>query len=165
MVPMPDIRWLSAAATADYVSVREVELRRLTKAGVLPTPSRQLGPKQPRWDRLEVDARMIGVGASSSILEAARQVVQDILVGFKPPYRSASLVAVPLTMTWMEAASELRVTEGWLRGRIGDLPGFPRPHPLLDIFFTEAVQAWVRQAFGLDGSTAASGDAEPAGAP
>lgn len=90
---------------------------------------------------------MIGAGVSSSILEAARQVVQDILVSFKPPYRPASLVAVPLTMTWMEAASELRVTEGWLRGHIGDLPGFPRPHPLLDVFSTEAVQVWVRQTF------------------
>lgn len=78
----------------------------------------------------------------------------------RPRRRPAPYAVVPLTMTWTEAAAELRVTESWLRDHIGALPGFPRPHPLLDVFATEAVEAWVRRSFGLVGPATTQQDAE-----
>jgi hypothetical protein len=49
-------RWLNAEDTARYIGVRVDQLPRLLKAGKLPEPSRFLGPRQPRYDRLKIDA-------------------------------------------------------------------------------------------------------------
>ena len=50
-------RWLDREATADYIGVRVDQLPRLRKKGLLPEPSLHLGPRTPRWDRLELDAK------------------------------------------------------------------------------------------------------------
>jgi hypothetical protein len=80
---MPDLepRWLDRDALADYISVRVDELPRLAKAGLLPEPSRHLGPKKPRWDRLAVDARFSGGVASTDPQMAVAGLVQEILRG------------------------------------------------------------------------------------
>jgi hypothetical protein len=49
-------RWLDPEATARYLSVRVDQLPKLAKAGKLPEPSRHLGPRQARYDRLKIDA-------------------------------------------------------------------------------------------------------------
>ena len=78
----------------------------------------------------------------------------------RPRRRPPAYAGIPLTLTWTEAACELRATESWLRDHISDLAGFPRPHPILDTFAREAVEAWVRQAFGLAGPSATPQDEE-----
>jgi hypothetical protein len=63
----------------------------------------------------------------------------------RPPYNFE-----PETMTWAEAAAvACRATESWLRSHIGDLEGFPRPDPALDVFSGRAIRAWVARRFGL----------------
>jgi hypothetical protein len=74
----------------------------------------------------------------------------------RPPYAFE-----PETMTWSEAAAvACRSTESWLRDHIGDLEGFPRPDPVLQVFSTRAVRAWVERRFGLASEGAAPEDAE-----
>ena len=74
-------RWLDAAATADYISVRVADLPRLVKAGSIPAPAYQLGPKQPRWDRLALDSSFAGQAASGGIQQAADLIAQGIQQG------------------------------------------------------------------------------------
>jgi hypothetical protein len=54
----------------------------------------------------------------------------------------------PLTMTWAEvAATVFRRSESWMRDHLPE--DFPTPDPVLGVFVTEAVRAWVRRRFGL----------------
>jgi excisionase family DNA binding protein len=61
---MPDRRWMSPEAAADYLDVRVDALRRLVKAGKLPAPDYRLGPRSPRFDREALDKAM-GAGLPS----------------------------------------------------------------------------------------------------
>lgn len=51
-----DDRWLDRDAVATYLRVRVDRVARLVKAGKVPQPSYHLGPRSPRWDRLQLDA-------------------------------------------------------------------------------------------------------------
>jgi hypothetical protein len=54
----------------------------------------------------------------------------------------------PMTMTRAEVAIVVfRRSESWLLNHIPQ--NFPKPHPIYDLFATEAVLAWVRLEFGL----------------
>jgi hypothetical protein len=57
-------RWLDRDAAARYLSQSPDKLRRLVKAGKLPTPSYHMGPKSPLWDREVLDAVLAGKVAS-----------------------------------------------------------------------------------------------------
>lgn len=81
---MPDTpsRWLDAAEAASHVGLRDLEFLRRVKAGKLPGPSYQLGPRTPRWDRAALDGAMTGgaaltrrplAGAVHAILEEGRK--------------------------------------------------------------------------------------------
>ena len=74
-------RWLDRKALAIHISVRVDEVRKLLRAGKLPTPSYHLGPKSPRWDRAPVDALFEGKAASDDDDQEAlkRNAVQAIL--------------------------------------------------------------------------------------
>lgn len=72
-------RWLDAAATADYISVRVGDLPRLVKQGRIPPPAHPLGPKQPRWDRLALDRAFDGQAASMDPEQVMAAVAQRIL--------------------------------------------------------------------------------------
>jgi hypothetical protein len=74
-------RWLDRDALAVHISVRVDEVRKLLRAGKLPTPSYHLGPRSPRWDRLAVDACFAGEAASADPEVAVQGVVQKILEG------------------------------------------------------------------------------------
>jgi hypothetical protein len=66
----------------------------------------------------------------------------------RPRKRGAPYPFEPFTMTWGEvSAAVFRASEVWVRGHLPT--DFPRPDPVLDVFATEAVQAWVRRRFGL----------------
>jgi hypothetical protein len=71
-------RWLDPEAAARYIGVRVDELPRLPKAGKLPEPSRFLGPRKPRYDRLKLDLLFDGEmadthqGAVDAALHAIR---------------------------------------------------------------------------------------------
>ncbi len=71
-------RWLNADETAAYISVRPDALPRLVKQGRIPEPSRVLGPRQPRWDRLAIDALFEGKAALTDVEEAAVAIAQSI---------------------------------------------------------------------------------------
>jgi predicted DNA-binding transcriptional regulator AlpA len=49
------IRWMNATDTAKYLGVKETALNRLVRLGHVPRPSYVLGPRSPRWDRLQID--------------------------------------------------------------------------------------------------------------
>ena len=51
-------RWLSPKALGRYVGRDPKTLRGLVRAGKLPKPTYQLGPKSPRFDRVAVDAML-----------------------------------------------------------------------------------------------------------
>lgn len=78
-MPLLEPRWLSSRDTADYICVRVGDLARLVKQGRIPAPSYAIGPRQPRWDRLVLDAHFEGRSGSSDIDAAAQAMVQDIL--------------------------------------------------------------------------------------
>lgn len=63
---MAEARWLDRDALAAHISVRVDAISRLQKAGRLPEPSYHLGPRQPRWDRDQVDAALSGGLASTN---------------------------------------------------------------------------------------------------
>ena len=78
-------RWLDARTTAEYICVRPDALLRLVKQGRLPAPCYRLGPRQPRWDRLALDAWFLGESEGSDIDAAVATIVQKILA--EPPKR------------------------------------------------------------------------------
>ena len=71
-------RWLDAAATASYISVRLDALPRLVKQGRIPAPDHSLGVRSPRWDRLTLDATFDGGTSSTDPRLASAAVVQKI---------------------------------------------------------------------------------------
>lgn len=79
---MPDgtlPRWLDAEAVAAHVSIRPDYVARYVRAGKLPAPRHPFGPRQPRWDREELDAWMSG-RLSSTPHNAAVQALADDIV-------------------------------------------------------------------------------------
>jgi len=78
MIPEP--RWLSPDATGAYIGVRVERLRPLVRAGRIPPPSYHLGPTQPRWDRLALDAAFEGEqkSATPDAQAVAQRVADDI---------------------------------------------------------------------------------------
>jgi predicted DNA-binding transcriptional regulator AlpA len=71
-------RWLDRDALAAYISVRADAVARLQKAGRLPAPSYHLGPRQPRWDRSQVDATLSGGVASTDPRTAINALANSI---------------------------------------------------------------------------------------
>ena len=63
-------RWLDAESAAAYLNVRVEQLQRWTREGRVPTPSYQLGPRRPRWDREALDAAMRNAFAGEHSLDA-----------------------------------------------------------------------------------------------
>ena len=78
---MPDApRWLDAPAAAAHLSMRVDAFLRAVKAGTFPTPSRHIGPRTPRWDRISLDSAMAGA-ASNDIGAAIHAVAEEIRAG------------------------------------------------------------------------------------
>jgi hypothetical protein len=59
-------RWLTPAAAADRLNVYPHDLPRLVREGKIPAPSRQLGPKRPRYDLEALDRAMMGEDAQAA---------------------------------------------------------------------------------------------------
>ena len=75
---MPDPRWLNSEETARYLCVRSDALGRLVRTGRIPAPNYQLGPRQPRWDRLALDSAFDGGTASTGARDAFRGLADEI---------------------------------------------------------------------------------------
>jgi predicted DNA-binding transcriptional regulator AlpA len=71
-------RWLDAEAVARHVSIRPDYVARYVKSGKLPKPRYPFGPRQPRWDREEVDAWMTGRLSSTPHNAAVQALADDI---------------------------------------------------------------------------------------
>lgn len=71
-------RWLDAEAVARHVSIRPDYVARYVRAGKLPKPRHPFGPRQPRWDREEVDAHMTGRLSSTPHNAAVQALADDI---------------------------------------------------------------------------------------
>lgn len=78
-MPTLEPRWLCARDTADYICVRVGDLPRLVKQERIPAPAYLLGPRQPRWDRLALDACFEGRSGSNDMEAAAQAIAQHIL--------------------------------------------------------------------------------------
>lgn len=85
---MPDTRWLSPHDAAAHVGLTFDAFRRRVRSGAMPQPSHALGPRNPRWDRVALDAAMTGApplarrplsGAINAILTEGRQKAQAAL--------------------------------------------------------------------------------------
>lgn len=84
----PLARWLDAEAVAQHVSIRTDYVARYVKAGKLPKPKHPWGPRQPRWDREELDAFMAGGTGSSSLTSAVQAYVENLKRSSRPARRS-----------------------------------------------------------------------------
>lgn len=75
-------RWLDRNALATYISLRVDEIPRFVRAGKIPQPSYQLGPKSPWWWSAAVD-EAFGMAPTPGleIEEAAAKLVAKILAG------------------------------------------------------------------------------------
>ena len=71
-------RWLPPESAADYIGVRVDELPRLLRSGKLPEPSRHLGPRKPRYDRLALDA-LFGGGTVADDRAEEAAIVDSII--------------------------------------------------------------------------------------
>lgn len=78
---MIEPRWLDLTAAAAYLSVRADRLMVLVKEGRVPAPSYALGPRQPRWDRLALDAKFDGGVDSTNIDMVVQAICDDIAAG------------------------------------------------------------------------------------
>ena len=78
----PEPRWLSPDQMARYIDSPVDKLPRLIKEGRIPKPTYTLGPRSPRFDRLEVD-RMFSGGTTSvrttNIGDAVANACSEIL--------------------------------------------------------------------------------------
>lgn len=81
-------RWLDAEAVAAHVSIRPDYVARYVKAGKLPKPRHPWGPRQPRWDREELDAFMQGGTRSTSLTSAVQAYVDNLTRSARPARRS-----------------------------------------------------------------------------
>lgn len=76
---MPDEpRWLDRAALARHICVNPNAVARLLRDGRLPPPSYHLGPRNPRWDRGQVDAAFNGGLASANANQAIHALAHEI---------------------------------------------------------------------------------------
>jgi hypothetical protein len=65
----------------------------------------------------------------------------------------------PMAMTWEEVAKFVfRRSEPWLRLHLPH--DFPRPHPIYDLFATDAVLGWMRKEYNLVSEAGGRNDAE-----
>jgi excisionase family DNA binding protein len=77
---MADQRWFDEDEAARYLSLRMSALRRLVKAGRLPSPNVSLGKRMPRWDKEELDRAMTGaavVVVQKPKTKDPQQVIED----------------------------------------------------------------------------------------
>lgn len=70
-------RWLDPDDAARYIGTRPDQLPKLVKAGKLPQPSRHLGPRQARYDRLKIDA-LFNPDQHESVQGAVDAAIQKI---------------------------------------------------------------------------------------
>lgn len=75
---MTEPRWLDRAALARHICVNPNAVARLLRDGRLPPPSYHLGPRNPRWDRGQVDAAFNGGLASANATQAIHALAQEI---------------------------------------------------------------------------------------
>lgn len=75
---MTEPRWLDRAALARHICVNPNAVARLLRDGRLPPPSYHLGPRNPRWDRGQVDAAFNGGLASANASQAIHALAQEI---------------------------------------------------------------------------------------
>lgn len=69
-------RWLDSESTAEYLGVRLSQLPKMLKDGLLPKPNYMLGPRRPRYDRLELDA-MFNKNNGQSIDAAIESIINE----------------------------------------------------------------------------------------
>jgi hypothetical protein len=69
-------RWLSPKMLGCYLGRDPKTLLKLVRAGKLPKPTYQLGPKSPRYDRLAVDAMLTGQTEHSDAEDIANRAIQ-----------------------------------------------------------------------------------------
>ena len=77
-------RWLNPEEAARYVGLTSDAFRRRVKAATMPQPTYAHGPRNPRWDRVALDAAMTGAppsqrrplsGAVHAVLAEGRQKI------------------------------------------------------------------------------------------
>jgi hypothetical protein len=68
-------RWLDPEHAADYIGVRMPQLNKMAKDGLV-KPNYMLGPRRPRYDRLELDA-MFNKNNGTSIDAAIEEAFDD----------------------------------------------------------------------------------------
>jgi hypothetical protein len=80
-------RWLSPRALGSYLGRDPKTLSSLVRAGKLPKPTYQLGPKSPRYDRLAVDAMLIGQREHTDAEDIANRAIQRMRAEYesRPP--------------------------------------------------------------------------------
>src|SRR5262249_61015064 len=71
--------WTRADHMAHYTGVLAERLRLLVKQARIPSPSYHLGPTQPRWERLALDAAFEGKERQRDAQAVAQEVADDIL--------------------------------------------------------------------------------------
>ena len=69
-------RWLSPKALGHYLGRDPKTLTGLARAGKLPKPTYQLGPKSPRYDRVAVDAMLTGQREDADAEDIANRAIQ-----------------------------------------------------------------------------------------
>lgn len=74
-------RWLDEDAAARYVSVTSRKFWRLIRSGVIPKPSYAAGPREPRWDRLALDAVFVEDVESTNPEVAFNALIEEIAAG------------------------------------------------------------------------------------
>jgi predicted DNA-binding transcriptional regulator AlpA len=73
-----EARWLSLPHAAEHLDLSVDAFRRYVRQRKLPQPDRSLGPRQPRWDREELDAIFSRDTASSDASRAVQNLVEKI---------------------------------------------------------------------------------------
>jgi hypothetical protein len=68
-------RWLDPERAADYIGVRMPQLTKMAKDGLV-KPNYMLGPRRPRYDRLELDA-MFNKNNGKSIDTAIQEAIAN----------------------------------------------------------------------------------------
>ena len=76
-------RWLDRYALATYISVRVDEIPRFVRAGKIPQPSYQLGPKSPRWWSAAID-EAFGMASTPATHRGAAELAEIILRKGRP---------------------------------------------------------------------------------
>jgi hypothetical protein len=69
-------RWLGPKALARYIGRDSKTLSALVQSGKLPKPTYHLGPKSPRYDRMAVDAMLVGQREHADVEDIANRAIQ-----------------------------------------------------------------------------------------